>query len=266
MTDQNFQSLTQFYSDSGIKHGSTVYVSADMGKMLSSATEDRRKLLWAHFDAIKSLIGEKGTIVVPTASLNLCNTDIVFNPETTPSSGMGAFSEFVRVQHGAVRSFHPFWSVAAVGYNACELVQDISRHAFGYNSIWTRLIENDCISLHLGVHPRFSFSLIHYIELLSGVPYRYTKEFIHPVFRNGEVSLEPFYHFACYKNADLNRDKNIRIYKWFESNFQVGEMNFSRGKIWCYPMDDFFSIVSRLFMQDIYCWLSTEPNIRPYRL
>ena len=264
MLDQKFKQLTEFYSSAGIKTGCTVYVSADMGKLISSPHEDRLDLLWRHLSAIQAVIGDRGVIVVPTATTNLCNTQILFDPASTPSNGMGAFSEFVRVQPAAFRSFHPFWSVVALGYEAEQLVSDLSRHAFGYGSIWSRLIEKDCISLHLGVHPKRSFSVVHYIELLHGVPYRYTKEFAHPVLREEKRFIEKFYHFVCYENIDLIRDNNEKIYDWFSSNYKVHKMKFGRGNIWVYPMRDFFSSTSALLTKDIYSWLRKEPTVRPY--
>jgi len=266
MLDEKLKFLEDFYHGAGVKAGCTVYVSADMGRLMTSPYESRVDLLWGHLNAIKSVIGDRGVIVVPAATLNLCNTQILFDPASTPSNGMGAFSEFVRTQAGAFRSFHPFWSVVALGYEADQLVSDISRHAFGYGSIWSRLIEKDCISLHLGVHPRRSFSVVHYIELLHGVPYRYTKEFAHPVLRGDKRLIEKFYHFVCYENIDLVRDKNEKIYEWFSSNHKVHQTKFGRSNIWAYPMRNFFASTSELFVKDVYSWLKKEPSKKPYQM
>ena len=88
MLNKNFKHLRDFYSSAGLKTGCTVYVSADMGRLMSSPYEKRVDLLRGHLRAIKSVIGDRGVIVVPTATLNLCNTQILFDPASTPSDGM----------------------------------------------------------------------------------------------------------------------------------------------------------------------------------
>ena len=52
----------------------------------SAATPSRgqRALTAAHHDALREVIGPDGTLVVSTATMNLCNTDQVFDPANTP--------------------------------------------------------------------------------------------------------------------------------------------------------------------------------------
>ena len=45
------------------------------------------------------------TIVFPLASLNLCNTNIPFVLNNTPSFEMGSFSEFLRNSDGFLKDF-----------------------------------------------------------------------------------------------------------------------------------------------------------------
>ncbi|MGH9204005.1 MAG: AAC(3) family N-acetyltransferase, partial [Vicinamibacterales bacterium] len=131
-------SLLSCYRDLGVGRGRVVFIASDFGRMLTDPRMDRQTVLGAHLSALLEIVGDEGTVVVPTATLNLCNTKIVFDPLTTPSHQMGAFSEFVRLQQAARRSFHPFWSLAGLGRHASELVDDVSRHAFGMGSVWSR--------------------------------------------------------------------------------------------------------------------------------
>ena len=71
MLDNKFKQLEAFYSSAGLKTGSTVYVSADMGRLMSSPYEKRVDFLRGHLRAIKSVIGDRGVLVFLTASLNL---------------------------------------------------------------------------------------------------------------------------------------------------------------------------------------------------
>jgi aminoglycoside 3-N-acetyltransferase len=91
--------------------------------------------------ALLDAVGQEGTLVVPTQTAE--NSDPAgwsrppvppewwpvirehtpgFDPQRTPSSGMGAIAEQVRTWPGARRSAHPQTSFAAVGASAEEVV------------------------------------------------------------------------------------------------------------------------------------------------
>ncbi|WP_251054161.1 aminoglycoside N(3)-acetyltransferase [Streptomyces sp. ISL-66] len=94
-------------------------------------------------DALVGVLGPRGTLVVPaftpenskTSSAHLARIAGLtqaqvrayrermpaFDPELTPSQGMGALAESVRTAPGAARSEHPQTSFAAVGEGALEL-------------------------------------------------------------------------------------------------------------------------------------------------
>jgi aminoglycoside 3-N-acetyltransferase len=259
------EELAALYRGLGVARGRTVLVAANFAAMVTRAGEDRNGLLGAHLGTLREILGPAGTLVVPTATLNLCNTEVVFDPAVTPSHNMGAFSEFVRRQPGALRSFHPFWSLAALGRGAAALVDGVSRHSFGVNSVWSRLVEADALALHVGVHPRQSASVTHHIELACGVPYRYTKEFMHPVARGGAVTTEPFYHFCLYRDSDLVRDRNRRLFGNFEARDSVSRADFARGALWSYSLAAYYRQGCELVSRDLYAWLEREPEKRPWR-
>jgi aminoglycoside 3-N-acetyltransferase len=257
--------LLDCYRDLGVGRNRIVFVASDFGPMLTDPREAKQAVLNDHLTALRELLGPDGTIVVPTATLNLCNTGIVFDPATTPPHQMGAFSEFVRAHPGTRRSFHPFWSLAALGGRASELVDDVSRHAFGMGSVWSRLVEAEAIGIHIGKHPRETISLVHHIELVVGVPYRYTKEFMHPVRRGADVRVEPFYHFVWYRDCDLVRDRNRRIFENFAATGTVKEKAQARGAIWSLSFAEFYKITQRFMSHSLYAWLEREPAARPYQ-
>ena len=259
------EALVAAYRSLGVAPGRVVLVAADFAPMLESASADRQALLGDHLRAMQGILGPGGTVVVPTATLNLCNTNIAFDPEVTPSHRMGAFAEFVRQQPGAKRSFHPFWSLSALGGDAAGLVNDVSRHPFGMNSVWSRLVEADALSLHVGIAPRLSISVTHHIELVCGVPYRYTREFMHPVRRGDHVAVEPFYHFCTYLDSDLVRDKNRRLFENFAATGLVSQVDVARGTVWSLPLAAYFRRGCDYVSRNLYAWLQREPTIRPWQ-
>jgi aminoglycoside 3-N-acetyltransferase len=68
--------------------------------------------------ALLSVVGRSGLVVAPTFTYD----NETFDPLLTPGR-TGALAEFLRGQPGAVRSLHPFYSVAAVGAGASELCE-----------------------------------------------------------------------------------------------------------------------------------------------
>jgi aminoglycoside 3-N-acetyltransferase len=263
--DYSYNDLLSAYSSLGVTSGRMIYVGADLARLMRYQEPGRENLLSGHLRALRELLGPSGTLFVPTASLHLCNTDIVFDLETTASRDMGIFAEYVRNYPGAVRSFHPFWSVAGIGMAAADLVNDVPRHSYGGGSIFQRFIEHDVLGVNIGKSPHYSISVVHHIETVVGVPYRYTKEFMHPVRRDGRVKREPFYMSVLYRDCDIARDQNFKI---FENHARYGglkEVKLGRGKAWSFSHADFFKTTADFLSRDIYGWLDHPPTKRPYR-
>ena len=156
--NMNIKDLVSKYKKVGLKKSQVVYITSDFGKLISNLNFNKNKVLSNHFDAIQSIVGKNGTIVVPTATLNLCGTNKVFVPNDTQSYEMGAFSEYVRKKKGSKRSFHPLWSVSAYGKHAEYITSNIPQNAFGYNSAFHRLVKKNAFCLCIGVDPRKSIS------------------------------------------------------------------------------------------------------------
>ncbi|MDH7601420.1 MAG: AAC(3) family N-acetyltransferase [Armatimonadota bacterium] len=117
-------------------------------------------------EAILEVIGNEGTLVVPT-----CNYEPgVFDPETTPSV-VGAITEAVRKHPNAVRSKHPTHSVAAIGQLAEIIVEDHEKtHAFGRGSALFKLLQANGKILLLGTDLT-TCSMVHVAEEIAEVPY-----------------------------------------------------------------------------------------------
>ena len=261
-----FTDLVTAYTTLGVTKGRTVLVNADLGRLRTFETPGKKAILDAHFSALRHCLGDEGTIVVPTASPNLCNTDIVFDPATTPSFKMGIFSEYVRQKEGSERSFHPFVSHAAHGSAAKIITKDCSRHAFGPNSTTARMLEQDAIALSIGLHPSLTCSTIHHIEMAVGVPYRYVKEFIHPVRRQDKVTKEPFYRMVWYREIGRNTSHNRRIFAAIENSLNLRKVAVGRSHIYSYPLRNFVELTTPLFLDNIYIWCEDIPEKRPWQI
>jgi aminoglycoside 3-N-acetyltransferase len=256
--------LVRTYGDLGIGAGAVVYVIAALWRVPDCASAGPEDLAAVHYDALRRVVGDDGTIVVSTASLNLCNTSEPFDPAMTPSFERGIFSEYVRALPDARRSFHPFVSYAAVGGRADEVTDGASRHGYGPETPEARLINLNATILIIGA-PLRTCTAIHHAEQVMGVPYRYSKEFIHPVVRDGDVRDEPFYLYVRYGETDIGRDGNRTLFERLDGRLKVRQAPIGRGVAYAYGLADFFHETTRLMADDIYLYCGTAPVQRPWQ-
>lgn len=261
-----YAEILEAYKAIGVSKGRTVVVHSDLTHLSAYTEPGKDALLDAHYNALLELLGADGTLCVHTGDQSLCNTDRVFNLDTSPSYQMGMFSEHVRLKSESVRSFHPFINYSAVGKDAGAITENVSRHVWGAETPKARLIDSDAICVSVGIHPRLTCSTIHHVEMVMGVPYRYTKEFLQPVERAGRVTVEPFYSFVCYMACEIDRNKNQKVFGTFQEGYEVREVALSRGSVFGYSVRDFYKSATASLRDNIFEWLNQLPETKPYRL
>lgn len=144
-----------------------------------------------YLDAILQVIGEQGTLAVPVFNFDFARGE-PYDPEKTPSKGMGVFSEFVRKHPQARRTPHPTQSLAVMGKFTQDLVSRDTPSAFDPGSAFERMLELDFKLLLLGADISAS-SMFHYPEHRYEVPYRYWKEF------NGQIKTPQGWEKRTYR-------------------------------------------------------------------
>lgn len=261
----NYNDIREAYKKIGISKGMTISLKTDLRFLGPYYDDQHGDLLAAHFNALAELIDlSEGNIVVSSATWSLCNTEKIFDIDKTPSE-MGALTEYIRKLPGACRSFHPFSSYVAIGKNADYICNNTSRHSVGPNTPKARLLELDAQYLSIGFPPYLVTMVIHHIEETMGVPYRYVKEFNHPVLRNGKKVREPFYLFVRYLESEAKMDLNRKVFPYFfKSGFNVKEEPLGRSTIYSYSMNEFYSSTVQLLTNDLYACLEREPIVKPY--
>ena len=183
-------------------------------------------------------------------------------------------SEYLRNKKDSVRSMHPFWSVGAIGPLAKNLTDNISPHAYAVNSIWDRLCKYGAKQLTLGKKASDALTIIHHCECISGVPYRYTKEFSHPIeFESGLIKEKLFYLSVFYKNLKVTK-RLKRNQHFFESlnkkQFSSFSIKLEKSLIVHSSLLDlhkFRENSTNIISEDPYSYLESPPNInlREYR-
>lgn len=260
-----YKNLITAYEKAGVKKDDVIYVTGNFGRPGVYEVQGKEALLQAHFNALIELLGPEGTIVVPTHSFYLCNTSDPFDINNTRSE-RGPFTEYVRKQSGSVRQYHPFASLTAYGGQAKDICGDTTRHAYGLHTPFFRLVERDAMFISVGQKIEKSIALVHHVEFMMGVPYRYTKEFVHPCIVEEEIRQELFYLYVLWRDCDIERDRNKKIIQYFKNSYEIKTTELGRSDIKSLSMKDFFNSTTELLKQDIYSWLDHPPENRPYRI
>jgi len=267
MKKYNLLEIKKAYKKLGIKKGMTVVVKTDIRFLGPYKSNNQNEILNDHFKALSDLIDlEKGTIVVSAASTSLCNTDIPFDLNKTKSE-MGSLTEYIRNKKGTKRSFHPFNSYAAIGKNSSFICDYFNRHSVGPNTPEARLIDLDAKYLSIGLHPKETSTIIHHIEKTAGVPYRYIKEFTHPVVRGNKIIKEPFYLNVRYRKSNVKMDLGRKVYPHFKKNgYIVTSEKLGRGRVYLFSSREFYKSTLDLLEKDLYACLTNVPKIKPYKI
>ncbi|WP_247002379.1 aminoglycoside N(3)-acetyltransferase [Halosolutus gelatinilyticus] len=168
------ESMTSDLRDLGIRSGQTVLVHGSLsalGWVCGGAP--------AVVIALQRVVGEDGTIVMPTHSPgNMDPADMgnppvpdswyetvreqmpPYRPDVTPTQGMGAIAECFRSCPGVRRSDHPQLSFAAWGADADFVIEDHTYdHSLGEESPLARVYDLDGDVLFLGTSHATNTSL-----------------------------------------------------------------------------------------------------------
>lgn len=159
----------------GLSKGDIVLTHSNIGFFgIHKDCKSTDEIVNAIFNAFFEIIGNEGTLIVPTFSYSYTKEEI-YDPLNTPSA-VGIFSEKIRKFDFAIRSHDPIFSVAAIGKNAEELTNNVSNECFGKNSFWDRFYKLNGKICNLNSFGCAS-TFLHYVEKSINVPYRYDKYF-----------------------------------------------------------------------------------------
>lgn len=266
MSDYKIKDLEKILKSNVKKDAQIVFVAGDLAAIGKFDSTDKNELLNAITNSIFKASNDKATIMTQTMSFQICNTNIPFKRDTW--ANLGAFGNFLLRQKNSIRSFHPFASYTALGVNA-QICDTKTPFAYGLKSPYANALDfDDFTMISIGKEPNLTCSIVHHVEFITHVPYRYIKEFTHPVqWQNDEIEYKKFYLQVLYKEyVNLQRNLNVKIFKYFKEKFkgEIKSVPLGRNFIHFYDLKAFYKSCIECFLKDIYVWMSQEPQIKPY--
>ena len=210
-----------------------------------------------YLDALQEVIGPEGTIVVPTFNFDFARGED-YDPETTPSVGMGTFSEFVRQHPDSLRTTHPMQSFSVIGKHAEELASCETPSAFDDGSAIDRMLDLGFKLLLLGADIQAS-AIFHYSEQRAEVPYRYWKDF------TGRIKQQGFWKEATYRMfvRDLEIDAQLVVHdiqSGLESKGQWSSVKLNYGSISLCTLRDFVTVNDHFLAEDPWVFVTNLPE------
>ena len=239
-----------------VKKGSTLYVAGNLYNF-GINTADISYFCKYLLIALKKKIGNQGNIIVPTSTLNLTNTNKIYDPKKTKSHLMGIFSEYVRKQKNSFRSDHPLWSFSGVGKNVKKVLGKTSYSAYGDGSVFYNLLNFDTYFISLG-QPNASIGMIHYVENLIGVPYRYNKEVFVRVKEKNKIVRKYCLLGVRFKSKYMISNNNEKIVNQLKKNNTFKKIKLKKGNIYTCKYESIISNLRKIISKNPRIWLKND--------
>ena len=248
----------------GIKKGDLIYMHSCLLSMgMLSEARSKEDLCRRIYHTILDIIGEEGTIVVPTFTTDTARYNLPFDLEETKCD-TGILPEYIRTAGGALRSLHPINSVAAYGAKSKLICDDVAKSNYGLDSPYDRMYKLGAKCINLGLN-FFSNSWYHYLESIYCVPHIYNKLLDIPVTSKNRIHEGPF--FASLRYLDANVVYNLNYFdRVLQCNGQIQVQSLGAGKVSCVDVKTYCDVGLGLLKQNPYAFLEYTPQFTPGKL
>lgn len=218
----------------GLRKGDVVFSHSSIGFFgYPEEGRERDTVCEVIFRAFFDVLGDEGTLAVPTFTYSFCKGE-PYLPEHTPSTS-GIFTEWLRRRVDAKRSLDPIFSVAAVGGQAACMTNNTPRECFGENSFWDRLHAAGGRICNLNLNAGFN-TFLHYAECKADAHYRMHKLFTGTIIQGGRT-WEATADFFCQSPDHPYADYDL-FAALAEEQGLVRKARVGRGMIVCIDAAD----------------------------
>lgn len=234
-------SLVQDFEKLGLQPGMTVLVHSSMSALGWVCGGPVAVIL-----ALEQILGESGTLVMPTHTGGLSDPEFwgdppvpetwwniiknempAFDKDLTPTRGMGVIPETFRKQVNVLRSNHPLYSFAAWGKHTEFITERNNNSLYDFSQNETsplgRVYDLDGFVLLLGVDYSNNTSF-HLAEYKAEYPGKKVIDEGCPVMENGQRT------WITFKDIVLNSDDFSLIGNTYEQSHSIAESRVGQAK------------------------------------
>lgn len=242
----------------GIDAGDTVYLQTDLRTIgVVEGARDRESFCAAYLNAIFDVLGDDGTLAVPTYSTQVARFDLSFVWEETPTV-LGTFSEYVRQHPDSLRSIHPLHSVTAIGRRKAQICAGNGSIDFGWDSPFHRLLGLDAKILTIGLESGYVVGIAHHLDCACGLPYVYNKLLKWVPIVGGAPVNRTF--FASVRHLHLEIEHHLAPFvRHMRAKGQVRSSRVGGGWVHAAPYRAVFDEGAALLRDDPYFLLAAPP-------
>jgi aminopeptidase-like protein/aminoglycoside N3'-acetyltransferase/SAM-dependent methyltransferase len=253
--------ITDALRKAGVRPGDLIMVHCDVaafGKL--GDVRSRDEFHQAIYDAFRTAIGARGTLIVPTFTYSFTQGK-EFDVRTSKST-VGSFTEFVRLLPDAVRSEDPLFSHAGIGPVASKLLTNMSSHIFGEGSFFERFMKAGGKIINFGKF--FDITFLHYIERRFPVSYRYDKVFNGTIVRKDgtrvDRSVTFFVRYRPEEGRNVRYDMTL-LGSELERQHLLARVALGDEFILCSTARDCFRVGTSMLRKNQYAFLKMDPDV-----
>ena len=255
LTPVTSKDLEQKFIDLGIKRGDIVLTHVSLSSMgyVIGGPESL-------YNALRNVVGEEGTIVVPSQTVEISDPvnwhhppvpvewhdsireDLpAYNKKLSFSKSMGSFSNFIGILPQAIRGEHPMYSFTAIGHRAVEIApNDGFDFPFGEQSPLGKMYELKAKILMIGTNFETNTSL-HLAEN------RLNREVL---IERSKISTTNGDEWIEFKNVDLDSyDDYLEIQKEFMKAHHVGKETLNGAELLLIDMAECVDFTRNYFIE-----------------
>lgn len=193
MDNQDYIPYQQIAGQLKIEPGTLIWLSADLTRLAFIAKRNEGGFNAGKFiGSFIDVLGDDGTIVIPSFNFNLVNKDHFSLKRTLPITGALATEA---MKTGLFkRTKNPLHSFLVFGRYSSDLTGLDNRSSFGNDSPFAFFHSYQCKMIILGTTIANAFTFVHYIEELNQVKYRRYKDI--NIFMEDEDALRAYRLYA----------------------------------------------------------------------
>jgi len=207
----------------------------------------------------QTVLGKNGNVFMPSFNYDFPkarNANL-----STQQSVLGYWPEWFRTQSNVVRSGHPMFSICGLGPDADAICKpnEPEFFAFGSDSTFARLIEQDCTLVLQGIGLRVATVIVQ-IEYMLGLKYRFNKPFKGTVtLTNGETYEGEYYHY-CFPINNAYREDYSSLESALLSAGVLKKASLGRSFIMSVNMKALYQFVERFTKKNPFALLNCHPE------